>query len=279
MSDADAVGTALGRHAARGTDARGGCRGPPGGRLRPGPGRDALGSLLRVRDRRRTARGARCRLAGQRLGPERDPAQGHPGRGRRRGGRGHLVARPARPAVRQRRRLRHGCDDGQLHRARGRARRAAAARGLGPRSRARRVAPAPRAGRTRAASVGRGGAALPRAAGTDLVDVDAQGRVLPDELRRALAESPDQPTIVLLQAGNLHSGAFDPFEECIALGARARCLGARRRRLRPVGGRVAVVPTPHPGVAPRGLVGHGRAQDPERALRQRHRRRSRPRPR
>jgi len=49
-----------------------------------------------------------------------------------------------------------------------------------------------------------------------LVDVDEQGRVLPDALRRALAEAPDQPTIVLLQAGNLHSGACDPFEECIA---------------------------------------------------------------
>ncbi len=49
-----------------------------------------------------------------------------------------------------------------------------------------------------------------------LVDVDEQGRVRPDALRRALAEAPDQPTIVLLQAGNLHSGACDPFEECIA---------------------------------------------------------------
>ena len=29
--------------------------------------------------------------------------------------------------------------------------------------------------------------------------------------------APDQPTIVLLQAGNLHSGACDPFEECVAM--------------------------------------------------------------
>jgi glutamate/tyrosine decarboxylase-like PLP-dependent enzyme len=49
-----------------------------------------------------------------------------------------------------------------------------------------------------------------------LVDVDDQGRMRPDVLRRALAETPDRPTIVLLQAGNLHSGASDPFEECIA---------------------------------------------------------------
>jgi len=49
-----------------------------------------------------------------------------------------------------------------------------------------------------------------------LADVDAQGRMRPEALRRVLAEAPDRPTIVLLQAGNLHSGACDPFEECIA---------------------------------------------------------------
>ncbi len=51
----------------------------------------------------------------------------------------------------------------------------------------------------------------------ELVDTDEQGRVLPQPLREALAESPDQPTIVLLQAGNLHSGACDPFQECVPL--------------------------------------------------------------
>ena len=49
-----------------------------------------------------------------------------------------------------------------------------------------------------------------------LVDVDDQGRIRPDALQLALGAAPDQPTIVLLQAGNLHSGACDPFEECIA---------------------------------------------------------------
>ncbi len=49
-----------------------------------------------------------------------------------------------------------------------------------------------------------------------LVDVDDEGRVRPDALQDVLAEAPGQPTIVLLQAGNLHSGACDPFEECIA---------------------------------------------------------------
>ena len=49
-----------------------------------------------------------------------------------------------------------------------------------------------------------------------LVAVDEQGRMRPDELAVALART-DGPTIVCLAAGNLHSGAFDPFDECIAL--------------------------------------------------------------
>ena len=49
-----------------------------------------------------------------------------------------------------------------------------------------------------------------------LVAVDEQGRIRPDALADALA-SADGPTIVCLAAGNLHSGAFDPFTECIAL--------------------------------------------------------------
>ncbi len=48
------------------------------------------------------------------------------------------------------------------------------------------------------------------------VDADAQGRILPEALAEALA-TVDGPTIVVLQAGNLHSGAFDPFEEAIAV--------------------------------------------------------------
>ena len=49
-----------------------------------------------------------------------------------------------------------------------------------------------------------------------LVAVDEQGRMRPDELAVALART-DGPTIVCLAAGNLHSGAFDPFTECIKL--------------------------------------------------------------
>ena len=45
---------------------------------------------------------------------------------------------------------------------------------------------------------------------------DDQGRILPQALASALA-AVDGPVIVALQAGNLHSGAFDPMGECIRL--------------------------------------------------------------
>jgi glutamate/tyrosine decarboxylase-like PLP-dependent enzyme len=49
----------------------------------------------------------------------------------------------------------------------------------------------------------------------DLVDTDDQGRIRSAALRSALEARPEAATIVLLQAGNLHSGAFDPFDECV----------------------------------------------------------------
>lgn len=51
-----------------------------------------------------------------------------------------------------------------------------------------------------------------------VVDADAQGRIRVDALRKALDEIPDDaPTIAVLQAGNLHSGAFDPFAEAVSV--------------------------------------------------------------
>ena len=50
-----------------------------------------------------------------------------------------------------------------------------------------------------------------------LVAVDEQGRIRPDALERVLDDAPGTPTILVLQAGNLHSGAFDPFEACVAM--------------------------------------------------------------
>lgn len=49
----------------------------------------------------------------------------------------------------------------------------------------------------------------------EVVAVDDQGRIVPAALRAALAEGPAGPLVVALQAGNIHSGAFDPFAEAI----------------------------------------------------------------
>jgi glutamate/tyrosine decarboxylase-like PLP-dependent enzyme len=54
------------------------------------------------------------------------------------------------------------------------------------------------------------------------VAADAQGRLVVADLERALAER-DAPTVVSLQAGNVHSGGYDPFAEAIEL---ARAYGA-----------------------------------------------------
>lgn len=50
----------------------------------------------------------------------------------------------------------------------------------------------------------------------ELVPSDEQGRIDPDALRVALARDAGVPTIVCLQAGNVHSGSFDPFVDPIA---------------------------------------------------------------
>jgi glutamate/tyrosine decarboxylase-like PLP-dependent enzyme len=47
------------------------------------------------------------------------------------------------------------------------------------------------------------------------VQVDAQGRLRADALQSALSSGNDEPTVVVLQAGNVHSGAFDPFADAI----------------------------------------------------------------
>ena len=48
------------------------------------------------------------------------------------------------------------------------------------------------------------------------IAVDNQGRMLPDDLKHKLGLS-DGPKIVILQAGHINSGAFDPFNEIIPL--------------------------------------------------------------
>ena len=49
-----------------------------------------------------------------------------------------------------------------------------------------------------------------------LVETDDQGRMLVDDLERALGES-EGPTLVSAQAGEVNTGAFDPFDEITAL--------------------------------------------------------------
>ncbi|MEU9378898.1 pyridoxal-dependent decarboxylase [Streptomyces sp. NPDC048255] len=49
----------------------------------------------------------------------------------------------------------------------------------------------------------------------ELVEADGQGRIEPAGLRRALAAGGQGPTLVVLQAGDIHSGGFDPFPEAI----------------------------------------------------------------
>ncbi|WP_432842907.1 pyridoxal phosphate-dependent decarboxylase family protein [Dactylosporangium sp. CA-092794] len=52
------------------------------------------------------------------------------------------------------------------------------------------------------------------------VAADAQGRIRLDALAAALDDGGDAPTIVCLQAGNVHSGAFDPIGEATDLAHR-----------------------------------------------------------
>ncbi len=51
--------------------------------------------------------------------------------------------------------------------------------------------------------------------------VDAQGRLPAETLAQALAAGPRQPTLVLLQAGDLNIGAYDAFAELIPLAHQA----------------------------------------------------------
>ncbi|WP_448072674.1 aminotransferase class V-fold PLP-dependent enzyme [Georgenia yuyongxinii] len=54
----------------------------------------------------------------------------------------------------------------------------------------------------------------------EAVAADDQGRLRPAALAAALDADPAGPAIVCLQAGNVHSGAFDPFAEAIEIAHR-----------------------------------------------------------
>ena len=156
-----------------------------------------------------------------------------------RGDRRPLAARPARhPAdrvVRARHRLPDGARDGL-----------AAARNRvlgrrGPRRGAHGLIGAPRirvlAGEERHVTVDRALRLLGFGTdGVEPVEVDAHGAMRADALEAALAIGEPAPTIVVAQVGNVNTGASDPMREVCAAREGGGRLGARRRRVRPVGG-------------------------------------------
>ena len=187
----------------------------------PGIDRERRAALLRVRGGWQLAGGAGRGLARQRLGPERRPVRPVAGRGRRGGGGGRLAGRAARAARRDQRRVRDRRHDGQLH---------------GPRRGPSRRPRPDRLGRRAPGPPGRPAGhrhhpwrdphhglrlapdARARARGDRVrrIAADDQGRMRPDALREVLATI-DGPAIVCAQAGNVNTGAFDPFEEIVAI--------------------------------------------------------------
>ncbi len=100
----------------------------------------------------------------------------------------------------------------------------------------------------------------------DVVPADERGRIRADALADALAAG-DGPTVVVLQAGNIHSGDFDPFAETVTA---AHEHGAWVH----VDGAFGLWAATSPAVARgarrtrrRRFLGDRRAQDPERAVR------------
>ena len=55
-----------------------------------------------------------------------------------------------------------------------------------------------------------------------LLEVDGEGRLIPAALETELRKAPDAPTLVLLQAGDINIGAYDPFESLIPIAKRYR---------------------------------------------------------
>ena len=89
-------------------------------------------------------------------------------------------------------------------------------------------------------STARCGCSASATAAVASVEADDQGRMRADALGASARRGATGPTIVCAQAGDVNTGAFDPLDGDRATSAhRARRVGARRRRVRAVGGRVA----------------------------------------
>ncbi len=98
------------------------------------------------------------------------------------------------------------------------------------------------------------------------IAADDQGRMRPDALRAELATI-DGPMIVCAQAGNVNTGAFDPFDEIAPDRPRARRLAPRRWRLRDLGGGRPVAARPDARPRRGRFVVDRRAQVAQRAVR------------
>ena len=154
--------------------------------------------------------GAGGELAGRGLGPERGVQQHHAGRGAAGADRTALADRPVRTAAGDRRRVRHRRHGCQFHRAGGGATGGTGAR-VGWNVEADGLFGAPpitviagdEAHPTLLKSLGMLG--LGRSRIVRVAD-DGQGRMRPDALPEIAG-----PTILCLQAGNVNTGAFDPF--------------------------------------------------------------------
>ena len=192
-----------------------------------------------------------------------------------------LAPRPARPAGRVGGGLRHRGDGGQRDLPRRRSRRAARRRRLG-RHRGRVVRrPAGDRGDRRAGPLDAAQVARPRRPRA------APGRSRSRPTTRAgcaptcCPPTSTGPVLVCAQAGEVNTGAFDPFDDIADWVGRARRLAPRRRRVRAVGLRRPGAPAPRRRARPRRLVGDRRPQVAQRHLRLRDRLRppaGRPRP-
>ena len=189
---------------------------------RRGTGRLGRSALLRVRRRRQPAGRPGRRLADLDLGPERRPVRPVAGGRGGRGGRRRLARRAARPAVRDERRVRDRRHDGQLHRpGRGPPRRAGArpagtSSGTGCRER-RRSPSSPTTERT-SRSTPRSRCSAWAAKATAFGGSPPTTRAGCARTRCARPSLPSTArSIVCTQAGNVNTGAFDPFEELIPI--------------------------------------------------------------
>ena len=98
------------------------------------------------------------------------------------------------------------------------------------------------------------------------VPTDSMNRIQPGLFEQALVRDGSSPTVVILQAGDICTGAFDDFKTLIPTAQRAKCVGACRRCLRVVGWCKPEVPALAEGCGPGRFVDDRWAQMAERSV-------------